>query len=352
MRRIGLLLGVVALVGILGVVTGGRLPVAHASPATSITSISVSATCGSLGGFTGTVTLDGTFTGTVQLGLFYHVPGHSTFVDSGLRADATFAGTNVATYNFAPFTYAGANTYRIQVIDAAGLGGSTAKSNSVPVCAGSPPPPPPAPCGSSNTTVNATLPGTGPFLGPLGHSTTLPTTSGTVQDYLNSCSPNGSQITPTVAETISNICAYVGPVDAAPQNQFSLALYSDASGMPGAVIASSAVGTLTADSWNCLPVPASLAANTSYWLLFWSNSTLGSSAPGSGPTGTFVCPDNAASGANGNLCYTHAPGGALVGAYWNPAALTTFPNWTNPLSAGGGWVLGDWQFSLVAEVTP
>jgi hypothetical protein len=210
------------------------------------------------------------------------------------------------------------------------------------------PPPPPAPCGSSNTTVNATPPGSGPFLGPLGHSTTLPTTTGTVQDYLNSCSPTGSQITPTVSETISNICAYVGPVDVAPQNQFSVALYTDASGMPGTVIASSAVGTLTADSWNCLPMSASLAANTSYWLLFWSNSTLGSS----GPAGTFLCPDNAASGANDNLCYTHAPGGALVGAFWNPAALTTFPNWTNPLSAGGAWVLGDWQFSLVAVVTP
>ncbi|HLZ69037.1 MAG TPA: choice-of-anchor R domain-containing protein [Dehalococcoidia bacterium] len=352
-----LALGLMILVGILGLATSGiRPPLAAASPATSISSISVSSTCDSQGGFTGTVTLSGTFTGTVVLGLFYHVPGGSQFVDSGRRANAVFSGTSTAVYQFAAFSFAGANSYRIQVIDSGGLGGSTVKSNSVPPCTGTPPPPPPppppsSPCGNSSSTVPTTSPGSGPFLGPLGHGSTLPPTTGTIQDYSNSCSPNGSKITVgSQAETVSSICAYVGPVAAAPENQFSVAIYADASGTPGALLTHSAVGVLTADSWNCVPISATLQANTAYWLMFWSNSSAGSSGPGAGPAGSGVCPDDTHSGADGNLCYINGPAGS--GAFWQPAALTTFPTWSTPLSAGGFWVLGPWQFSIVAVVSP
>ena len=48
---------------------------ANAAGATASTSISVSPTCGSIGGFTGSVNLNGTFTGTITVGVFYHVPG-------------------------------------------------------------------------------------------------------------------------------------------------------------------------------------------------------------------------------------------------------------------------------------
>jgi hypothetical protein len=349
MRKIGWLLGIAALVGIFGIATAGARPSPmEAAPSTSISNISVNPNCGPSGGFSGTVTLSGSSTGTVQLGLFYHVPGNSTFTDSGLRASATFSSSSTVAYGFTTFSFPAANTYRIQVIDAAGLRGATTKSNSVQLCT---PASTPAPCGSSSAIVPTTTnPSTGPFLGPLGKSTTLPTTSGTTQDYLNSCSPNGSKITTTAAEALSKICAYVGPVDSASQNLFSVAIYGDANGTPGSVLANSAVGTLTADSWNCLPVSASLTASTTYWLMFWSNSALGSTASGHGPTGSFVCPDNASTGALDNLCYTNGP--ANSGVFWNPAALTTFPSWTNPLSAEGSWVLGPWQFSIAGIVSP
>jgi len=130
-----LMLGAFTLVGGFGDLQIGTV---EASPATSITNISVSGTCGTSGGFTGTVTLNGTgFTGTVQLGLFSHVPG-GQFTDTLQRADAVFNGGSTATYNFAPFTVSGANSYRIQVINAAGLGGDTTKSNSVNPCTGGP----------------------------------------------------------------------------------------------------------------------------------------------------------------------------------------------------------------------
>ena len=58
---------------------------ANAAGATSIESISVSPTCGSLGGFTGSVNLNGTFTGTITVGLFDHVPGTGPWFNSGVE---------------------------------------------------------------------------------------------------------------------------------------------------------------------------------------------------------------------------------------------------------------------------
>lgn len=146
------MLGAFTLVGGFGDLQIGTVEAAGAS---NITGISVNSTCGSAGGFTGTVTLDGTFTGTVVLGLFYHVPG-GTFTDSGLRANAVFTGGSTATYNFTSFTFPGANSYRIQVIDGGGLGGVTTKSNSVPPCTGTPTTTTTTTTTSSSSTTSAT----------------------------------------------------------------------------------------------------------------------------------------------------------------------------------------------------
>jgi len=159
-----LMLGAFTLVGGFGDLQIGSV---EASPDTSITNISVSGTCGTAGGFTGTVTLSGTFTGTVQLGLFSHVPG-GQFTDTGQRANAVFNGGSTATYNFAPFTVFGANSYRIQVIDGAGLGGDTTKSNSVNPCTGGP---------STTTTTKSTT--TSVSVTTTAPSTTTTTTVGT-----------------------------------------------------------------------------------------------------------------------------------------------------------------------------
>ena len=112
-----------------------RIASANAAGATAITSISVSPTCGSNGGFTGSVNLDGTFTGTITVGVYYHVPGNATWIYSGVSGPATFNGTSSATYNLASYTNASANSYRIQVRNDAGLNGGTTKSASVPGCA-------------------------------------------------------------------------------------------------------------------------------------------------------------------------------------------------------------------------
>jgi hypothetical protein len=127
-----------AMVGTFMLVGGpGLLPgsTAHAAPATAIKSISVNNTCDATGGFTGVVTLDGTFTGNIVLKVTYHTPGSSSFLPTGDTTTVTFNGTSSATYAFQTLTqFPGANTYRIEVVDSGGLGGATEKSNSVQPC--------------------------------------------------------------------------------------------------------------------------------------------------------------------------------------------------------------------------
>ncbi|BAL87960.1 hypothetical protein AMIS_27400 [Actinoplanes missouriensis 431] len=70
------------------------------------------------------------------------------------------------------------------------------------------------------------------------------------------------------ATTISQISVYLRSVAAAPANQYQVAIYADANGSPGALVASSTSGTLTANAWNSRPVAATLAPNTAYWLMY------------------------------------------------------------------------------------
>lgn len=74
--------------------------------------------------------------------------------------------------------------------------------------------------------------------------------------------------------TLTSITAYVGSIQAAPNNQYQLAIYTDNNGTPGTLLAKSASGTLKANSWNTLSVSAGLNANTFYWLMYNTNATI------------------------------------------------------------------------------
>jgi galactose oxidase-like protein len=84
---------------------------------------------------------------------------------------------------------------------------------------------------------------------------------------------NGSRITTgAVGVTARSISAYVASTDNSSTNRsFQVAIYSDMNGSPGTFVASSASGTLAANAWNSLPISASLAPNTSYWLMYNTN---------------------------------------------------------------------------------
>jgi hypothetical protein len=147
----------------------------------------------------------------------------------------------------------------------------TATQTAVPTAATSTTPPP--------TATRTPVPTATKTPVPTSTSTTSSTTTygltsvGASQDTSDSNNIDGSKIqTGGQTATVQSISAYVGAVDAAPNNQYSLAVYSDSNGSPGNLVAS-ASGTLKANSWNTLPLSATLQANTSYWLLYNSNGT-------------------------------------------------------------------------------
>jgi hypothetical protein len=130
---------------------------------------------------------------------------------------------------------------------------------------------------------------------------------------------NGSRFTVGAAPmSITQMGVLVGAVAASPNNQFQLAIYTDSSGSPGTLVASSTSGTLSSSySWYTRPVTATLAANTSYWLVYNTN------------------------GAN-NMMY--APGAAGQGAYG--VTGQSFGTW--PASFGAA-VTGTWRFAIYAQ---
>ncbi|WP_354642559.1 Ig-like domain-containing protein [Kitasatospora camelliae] len=102
------------------------------------------------------------------------------------------------------------------------------------------------------------------------------TTVGASTDSADSNYLNGSRyVTGSSGGTVGSVSVYVGAVGAAPNNQYQVAIYNDSAGRPGSLLASSAGATLTANAWNTVPLTATLAANTPYWLVYNSN---GSSA--------------------------------------------------------------------------
>lgn len=83
---------------------------------------------------------------------------------------------------------------------------------------------------------------------------------------------NGSRfVNGALQNHVTSMSVYVRNIDVAPNNKFQMAIYTDSSGSPGTLVASTAQGTLTANTWNTLPIVASLAPNTAYWLTYNTN---------------------------------------------------------------------------------
>jgi hypothetical protein len=71
------------------------------------------------------------------------------------------------------------------------------------------------------------------------------------------------------AGTMSSMSVYINSGSAS--NSYSVALYADSGGVPGALIASSLPQTITPNAWNTAPITAGLSASTNYWLAFNTN---------------------------------------------------------------------------------
>jgi hypothetical protein len=152
-------------------------------------------------------------------------------------------------------------------------------------------------------------------------STTLGNTHiGVTLDTGDSNNMNGSCIrTPGQAIAARSITVYVAGIDSSSSNRsYQLAIYTDNTGRPGALVAASATGTLTANAWNTLPITATLAPNANYWLIYNTN----------GRNSTV-----------NNMRYDSSPPGC--GAYSSGSA--PFGTW--PASFGAA-VLGPWSWSI------
>src|SRR4029077_2061905 len=101
-------------------------------------------------------------------------------------------------------------------------------------------------------------------------------TIGSLVDSADSNFLNGSKVRTSAAGRIVSMSVYVGNVDALAANRrYQLAIYTNNGGRPGALVATSATGTLVANAWNTLGVSASLQASTNYWLMFNTNGRSG-----------------------------------------------------------------------------
>ncbi len=84
---------------------------------------------------------------------------------------------------------------------------------------------------------------------------------------------NGSRVVNgATATSITSMSVFVRSIDAAPNNKFQLAIYTDAAGAPGTLVAVTSQGTLTGNAWNTLPISTTLASNTAYWFIYNTNS--------------------------------------------------------------------------------
>jgi hypothetical protein len=125
--------------------------------------------------------------------------------------------------------------------------------------------------------------------------------------------------------TAQSMSVHVGtPVGGAGSNSYQLGIYADSGGAPGALVAHTASGTLTANAWNTLAISATLSANTSYWLGYEANG----------------------SGAQNNMNYGSGVAGQSV---WGSAVA--FGTWPASFGAIGG--NDSAQFSIyVTYITP
>ncbi len=99
------------------------------------------------------------------------------------------------------------------------------------------------------------------------------TQNGTQIDTGDTGYMNGSKFTTGAnGGTVTAMSVFVGSIDNATHRQYQMAIYSDLDGKPRTKIATTTTGTLTPLSWNSLPITATIQPNTTYWLMYNTNS--------------------------------------------------------------------------------
>ena len=151
------------------------------------------------------------------------------------------------------------------------------------------------------------------------------TTVGSALDSGDSGILHGSRVTATAGGTVRSMSVFVGAVDStSTHRQYQVAIYTDNAGRPGALIATSATGTLVANAWNTIAISATVQANNHYWLFYNTNGT---------------------TAAVNNMRYSVGASGVGVHSTRNAA----LGSWPTTLAAP---VLTTAQYSIYATVSP
>ncbi len=241
---------------------------------------------GGSGSFSVAVTPTGGFNGTVSL--------VATAAPAGLTLSPASASSAAPGYPMATFT-AASSTPATYTVTITGSSGTLSHTTSVGVTVGS------------------------PASAQLGNSG-----AGSATDSGDAGRITGSRFTMgSQAGAVTSISVHVAAVAVSPGNQYQLAIYADNKGKPGALVARSVTGTLTANAWNALPLTASLQAGAAYWLMYQTNGT---------------------SAALNDL--TYSAGSSRQGAFSGAVAFGTWP------SSFGRATFGSQQYSIYATFTP
>jgi hypothetical protein len=100
------------------------------------------------------------------------------------------------------------------------------------------------------------------------------TTIGAKMDDGDANYMNGSRIVTVTGGTVASMSVYIGAIDGNTANrsyQFGIYTHNAGTNKPDTLVASTTSGTLTANSWNTLPITATLNPATTYWLLYNTN---------------------------------------------------------------------------------
>ncbi len=92
------------------------------------------------------------------------------------------------------------------------------------------------------------------------------TNIGTRTDDSNRNALSAFPVTATEDGTAISMSVYIANAEAG--SQYSLAIYSDAAGSPGTLIANTANQTISSTGWYTAPLAANLTAGTTYWLTY------------------------------------------------------------------------------------
>ncbi len=144
---------------------------------------------------------------------------------------------------------------------------ATATATATPTGSNDTPTPTQTPTATATAHPTATATATSTATALLGYATVGGQTDSGDANFVN-----GSRFTSNATGgTVTSMSVAIGQADAAPHNQYQLAIYSDNNGAPGTLLAHSSTGTLTGNAWNTLPVSATLQPNTNYWLMYNTN---------------------------------------------------------------------------------